>query len=77
MSVCCSDSLQQTILRKNILFISGMLKKELESTPKTNILPYLNFTSAIKLLWGPFYVVSDVWRNGFDCLVNYLGKYNF
>ena len=26
--------------------------KELEKKPKTNILPNLNFTSAIKLLWG-------------------------
>ena len=42
---------------KNILFLWCMWQRNWKKKPKTNILPNLNFTSAIKLLSGTLIVV--------------------
>ena len=51
INLCHCDSVRQTILKKYPIYLSHVTK-ELEKKPKTNILSNLNFTTAIKLLWG-------------------------
>ena len=57
-SVCHSNSVWQTIL--TIFFSSVACDKGIGKKPKTNTLPNLNFTSAIKLLWGTFHIRFQV-----------------
>ena len=82
-SVCRSDSVQQT---KQIFFTATLcnkqywekknpislwhVTKELKKKQKNNILSYLNFTTAIKLLWGTFSVKVNVSVSVNVCLVS-------
>ena len=56
-SVCCSDSVWQTIPKNYTISLSHITKK-LEKMPKTNIHPNVKFTSAIKLLWGTLVILN-------------------
>ena len=53
-NLCCSDSVQQTILN-NYPISLWHVTKELGKT----ILSNLNFTTAIKLLWDTFFVIVN------------------
>ena len=69
--VCCSNSVRQTKYMfvtvtqcdkkywPKISIYEWHVTKELKKNPKKNILPNLNFTSAIKLLWGTLLVESS------------------
>ena len=58
-NLCHSDLVRQTILKKYPISL-WLVTKELEKKPKTNILSNLNFTSAIKLLWGTLSIFGIV-----------------